>query len=476
MKDILEWVKELDINAKPWLILGKGPSLRKLDTIDASKYFVCTLNHVIREVPAKLAHVIDIDVVIECADEIDSNAEFLVLPYRPHEDNKVSGKSIDDYITEIAVLKKLQEEGRLVCYNLSTTEPVASSPVIRAKFFSAEAALDLLATLGARTARSLGVDGGSSYSNKFEDMNETTRLNNGHDTFDKQFRGIARTIREKNILYGPLHKQVPVRVFVGSDDAQLAGVKVLEYSIKKHASLSVEVVAIDDKPIPEPINPEHRSRSGFSFSRFHIPELCEYKGRAIYVDADMLVFTDIADLWNTPFEGAHVLYSELQNDDGQRIPQTSVMLLDCGKLDWQVNNIIKGFDEEQWDYHDIMYHMCMVPPSKKRAGLPFEWNSLEHYEEGKTRLIHYTDMPTQPWVSNKNKHGNLWYATAREAINEGFMSVDWICEEIEKGHVSPELLSWLGFKSKPAHQKKSENWVAPFRRFAKMKNSATATN
>ena len=45
------------------------------------------------------------------------------------------------------------------------------------------------------------------------------------------------------------------------------------------------------------------SRTGFSFSRFRIPQLCNWTGRGIYLDADMLVFTDIARLWQTDMQG-----------------------------------------------------------------------------------------------------------------------------------------------------------------------------
>src|SRR5260221_11857499 len=35
----------------------------------------------------------------------------------------------------------------------------------------------------------------------------------------------------------------------------------------------------------------------FSFSRFLVPYLCEYKGRAIFMDGDMLCRSDIVELW-----------------------------------------------------------------------------------------------------------------------------------------------------------------------------------
>jgi len=35
----------------------------------------------------------------------------------------------------------------------------------------------------------------------------------------------------------------------------------------------------------------------FSFSRFLVPYLCGYEGKAIFMDGDMLCRSDIAELW-----------------------------------------------------------------------------------------------------------------------------------------------------------------------------------
>lgn len=463
-----EWASRHDVNDRPWLLLGKGPSFSKLPQVDVKKFRVCTLNHVIRQVPADIAHVIDLDVVQDCAEQIYRNARVLAMPYFPHVNCRPSERSIDDFSAEISVLRRLADEGRLVWYNAATSKKRnGDSPVIQVKFFSAEAALNLLAAIGVRAVRSLGVDGGSSYSSAFSDLDERTRLANGHTSFDRQFAGIARTIRTTGIFYAPLHVQAPVRVFVGSDAAQMAGVKVLEYSIKKFASMSVDVQVIDDREVPVPKDPANRSRTGFSFSRFHIPKLCGYQGRAIYVDADMQVFTDIRSLWTWDMSDADVLYAE-SGKEGARIPQFSVMLLNCAHLEWDVNMIVAGLDGGTYDYRQLMQQLCIMPAERRKPKLPFEWNSLEHYEAGKTCLIHYTDMPTQPWVSNRNKNGQIWYDCCREAVDEGFISKDFLYGEVEKGNVSPELPGWLGLPPPAGLDRMKRDWVPPFRRFASM--------
>lgn len=464
--DITLWAKEFDIHSKPWLILGKGPSFSKIVNVNTTEHYTCSLNHVVRELPVTVAHIIDIDVVRDCEDILEKNCSYLVMPFRPHAQCRATGKTLVEYVSEIPVLRRMAQAKRLVWYNLSSSKAYGTSPVIDVKFFSAEAALNILATLGVRIVRSLGVDGGSSYSSSFKDLNDKTLLANGHQSFDKQFAGIARTIRKTGIFYAPLHIPAPIRVFVGTDHAQIAGVKLLEYSIKKYASMSVEVKPIDNIGIPEPRDPSNRSRTGFSFSRFHIPKLCGYKGKAIYMDADMQVFDDLSRLWNTPFEGADVLYSEQPSDKG-RVPQYSVLLLNCGTLKWDVKEIVAGLDEGSYDYKDLMQRFCLVPEDKRRASLPYEWNSLEHFEEDRTRLIHFTDMPTQPWISNKNKHGKVWYDCLREAVVEGFITKEFLYSEVEQGHVSPELPRWIGIKDPKGFEKLKKAWIPPFRRFVK---------
>jgi len=463
--NISEWSGTFNPGKKPWLILGKGPTFQKIRELDISSYDVCSLNHVVRELPVTLAHIIDLDVVTDCADALDRNARFLAMPYRPHVKNKPSEKTLHEFVKEHPLLEKLEKQGRLIWYNLSSSPPHADLPVIKAKFFSAEAALNLLVACGVKVVRSLGIDGGQTYSETFGDLKSKTLLANGHNDFNKQFKGICETIRNTGVFYAPLYFEAPIRVFVGTDTIQKMGVRMLEYSIKKHTPISVEVVPIDDSDVPIPEDPENRSRTGFSFCRFHIPKLCGFKGRAIYMDADMQVFTDLGNLWTWPMGDADVLYCQQPAERG-RTPQYSVMLMNCSNLGWDIQKIIRGLDQRQYSYEELMGNCCILAEDRKRMGLPYEWNSLEYYEEGKTSLLHYTDMPTQPWVSNRNPSGQLWYDLLKEAVLEGFVTIDDLYLEIEKGHVSPELPRWAGLPDPGNIEELMKRWIPPYKRFA----------
>ena len=450
MQSFFEWYESGKIDpAKTWLILGKGPSYSKRHAFDLSEFNLLSLNHVVREQPVAAAHIIDYDVVNACADTLERHAGVVVMPWVPHVECERGERNLGELLAENETLQRMDRQGRLVWYNLHVHgyDPQArdflhlDSPPVTIRYFSAEAAVNLLVQAGARSIRTLGVDGGTTYSRMFDDLKGTTLLSNSHHSFDKQFREISRTIMKTGIDYAPLDVEgnTPVRVYVGSLEAQMLPVKVLEYSIRKHTDLPTEVFPMhcSDITFPMPREPENRPRTPFSFQRFFIPALAGYKGRAIYMDSDMQVFQNIRHLWTQPFNGAELLAVKGDTYSDRR-PQFSVMLLDCDKLRWNTTEIVEQLDSGELTYEQLMFEMKVA--KEVRAGIPPEWNSLEHYEDGKTALLHYTDMHTQPWMSCDNKWGYLWMRDLFEAIDDGFITVDYVREQIRRGHVRPSLL------------------------------------
>lgn len=244
-------------------------------------------------------------------------------------------------------------------------------------------------------------------------------------------------------------QQEIVKVFVGADRSQAGAVPILAHSIKRHTDLPVEVIPMIDLPnVREPRDPRNSQRTGFSFSRFCIPKLASYRGRAIYLDADMLVFDDIASLWNIPFEGAKVIIQEeVKNQElnkagapQKRLKQCSVMLLDCEALDWDIDRIIDGLDNNSYNYEELLYQLCILKEEEIKYGVPYEWNSLEFYDEN-TKLIHYTDVHTQPWTSCENKNAYLFFDEVRLMLKNGSLSWADIEREIQLGYFRPSLIN-----------------------------------
>ena len=242
-----------------------------------------------------------------------------------------------------------------------------------------------------------------------------------------------------------------IDIFVGADRSQLMAVAVLEHSIRRHTGRPVRVSPLIDLELPEPRDLRQGSRTNFSFARFAIPELAGHQGRGLYLDADMLVFGDIGELWDIPLGEAlvavqeelpgHAVAHDKPGAPARRVKQSSVMLIDCERTRWRAAEIIAGLDG-RYSYEQLMHHLCIVPDDRIAFAVPFRWNSLEHFDET-TRLIHYTDMDTQPWVSPHNRNGPLWMAEVALMLRTGALGWADVQREIELGYFRPSLLDEL---------------------------------
>ena len=459
MRSFFDWHSASCSANESWLILGKGPSFSKLDELDTSSYRTFALNDVVIERPVSVAHAIDIDVIDRCGHALLRNAGVLVMPWIPHIRTElgvfskraffgVGTDTLDDYCSMVPILSRLRDEDRLLWYNLYTAAPQRlrpGSPVVHATEFSASAALNLLTLAGVRKVRSLGVDGGSGYSDAFKHQERTTMLQTGQASYDSQFRGLAETIMRTGVDFSPLDVDSPIKVFVGTQPEQMLAFKVLEYSIRRHCSMAVDIVplfqAVHDAQIEIPTvrNPLLRPKTPFSFQRFAIPQLKGHAGRAIYLDSDMQVFSDLKALWTWGFGENDLLTVQEPRNTGRR-PQFSVMVLDCARLAWDVREIVRQLEQGRWTYEQLMFEMA--PASSVGAVLPSTWNDLERHTAG-TALTHYTDMDAQPWLTTHNLLGELWCAELFSAIRENFIDIAFVEDHVQRGWVRPSLLYQL---------------------------------
>jgi hypothetical protein len=443
------WLASNRFPDKPWLMLGKGPTFAHLGDVELDAYNVISLNHVVNEVAVDIAHIMDLDVVEACAERLADHCRFLLMPRVPHVQTRNSLRLLDDFVEVIPVLTALDEQGRLVWYNTEVDRVFPGSPVVDVRYFSSEAALNILGLLGAKTVRSLGIDGGQSYSSTFETTSGATRLVNNQPSFDLQFPEFEQIARRHAIDYRPLVE--PIRIFAGTEDNQMPAARVLEYTIRQNTKHPVRVEFIRNYDGPKPKHRRNQPRTTFSFCRFQIPARCGYQGRAIYLDADMQVFADIEELWTRPFDGHKVMVTRQDEppaawkDSRYFHPgrQMSVMVLDCSRLDWDIDQIVAGLDEGRYSYEDLMFDLCLVDPAEIDDTLPPEWNHLEHHEPGITKLTHYTVVPTQPWKNDENPLRDLWIPAYREAVAAGAIVPDEVTRLAKAGEIKPSLVDAL---------------------------------
>jgi lipopolysaccharide biosynthesis glycosyltransferase len=120
----------------------------------------------------------------------------------------------------------------------------------------------------------------------------------------------------------------------------------------------------------------------FTMFRYAVPELAGHKGFAIYLDADMLVLDDIAELW------AYRKVSTWASCDSYKgLLADYVSVIDCSAFK---HLRIKDLKEGKYTKFNIQEF------TKPEPIIPDHWNRLDKYEEP-TSLIHYTQMITQPW-------------------------------------------------------------------------------
>lgn len=407
MRSFFEWFEANERKDKPWLILGKGPTFARRSDFDLTRFRLMSLNHAVREQPVEVAHVIDIDVVEACAAGIERNARVLVMPWFPHVHNSVGVRNLAELARELPLLAQLDRLGRLLWYDLSTSAVRhGSGPVVEATYFSAEAALNLLAATGVRSVRSLGVDGGSAYSPAFEDLRDSTLLANGRSSFDLQFEAFARTINRTGMDFSPLDQPFPARVLTAYTPDEVLPVAVLHHSIRRRASLSVETTSIP---------------AGAAGT---------VKGPALVLSPRTQFLADLRKLWGTPVPDQEVFIPRGLGSAGPALGLTGSGF--DSFLPALASAIRLRTPGEQMERDGIL---------SVRSELPQQWAPGNPGEPGLTALVlYYPPDGTEPWHSRRHPLGHLWVRDLLDAVAHGRIQPALVAEQVDLGHVRPSLL------------------------------------
>lgn len=236
-----------------------------------------------------------------------------------------------------------------------------------------------------------------------------------------------------------------IRIFVGADRSAQLACTVLEHSIRRHTKHEVRVESIDNGLVPPASDPRNSPYTDFSFARFHIPAICGYSGKAIYMDSDMLVFHDIAEVWDTPFDGGKILLEMGSFEKHEIGKHAAIMLLDCAHLPWNAAECVAALGRD-YTYNELMSLRPLVDESDILQRIPNGWNSLDRYEAGATRNIHFTEIRTQPWVYAGHPFGHLWTEEVARMLEGNALSEGALRTEVEKGYLRPSILIELGLE------------------------------
>lgn len=91
-----------------------------------------------------------------------------------------------------------------------------------------------------------------------------------------------------------------IKVFLGFDPREAGAIWTCASSIVQNSSEPVSITFLSEKHLGE-LKVKHEDgyppSNQFIFSRFLVPALCDFHGHALFLDGDMIVKGDIAELW-----------------------------------------------------------------------------------------------------------------------------------------------------------------------------------
>ena len=215
-------------------------------------------------------------------------------------------------------------------------------------------------------------------------------------------------------------------VFIGYDSHEVSAYHVLSQSILEHSSRPVRFTPLNLsnlKPIFDRA-PVGVQSTEFSFSRFLTPYLSGYAGWSLFIDCDMLMRADVADLFALADDRFAVMVC--QHDYTPRDEQkfldrvqtryakknwSSVMLLNnarCRALTPAYVQASPGLDLHQFRW---------LADEAEIGALPLEWNWLvgEYDYNPQARLAHFTRGGPYFAGYHDSDYADEWRAAAARA-------------------------------------------------------------
>ena len=197
----------------------------------------------------------------------------------------------------------------------------------------------------------------------------------------------------------------PLQIFIGYDEAEPVAFHACSESIIRNSSLPVAITPLYQKhlELKTPSGKENYPPSnGFIYTRFLVPELCSYNGLALFLDGDMIVTGDIADLFliNDRIKAVSVVkhpyylpkhsikYLGAVNEAYPRKNWSSVMMFDCSNYRNRI--LTRQFIESQTGSY---LHRLEWLKDEEIGTISPDWNHLvgEDDQPEPANLYHYTN-------------------------------------------------------------------------------------
>lgn len=210
-----------------------------------------------------------------------------------------------------------------------------------------------------------------------------------------------------------------IPIFIGYDSRQRVSYNVLQQSIIEHSTRAVSITPLVLDTLPC----KRQGLTPFTYSRFLVPWLCRYEGWAIFMDSDILLCGDIAELWTLRDE----CYTLMVSKNKLRFEWPSVMLFNCGRCEVLTPDFIKAGNPLALKWL----------PEAEIGNLPSEWNHLVGYDTPRddAKLVHYTQgIPVFPETKD-SEYAEEWQRIAKISMS----SISWAALMGNSVHAQPVL-------------------------------------
>lgn len=191
-----------------------------------------------------------------------------------------------------------------------------------------------------------------------------------------------------------------IPVFIGYDPREAIAYHVCANSIVRHSTQPVSLTPLALNNLSGYQEQHTDGSNHFIYSRFLVPHLTNYRGWAIFMDGDMILRTDINELWELRDNNKAVMvvkhdyktrmpvkYLGAKNEDYPRKNWSSVILWNCGHE--ENRRITPRFVQNSTG---AQLHRFTWLDDELVGELPVEWNWLpdEFGENENAKLLHYT--------------------------------------------------------------------------------------
>lgn len=191
-----------------------------------------------------------------------------------------------------------------------------------------------------------------------------------------------------------------IPIFIGYDPREAIAYHVCTNSIIRHSTQPVSLTPLALNNLSNYQEQHTDGSNHFIYSRFLVPHLTNYRGWAIFIDGDMILRSDINELWEMRDNDKAVMvvkhdyktrmpvkYLGAKNEDYPRKNWSSVILWNCGHE--ENRRVTPRFVQNSTG---AQLHRFTWLDDELVGELPIEWNWLpdEFGENKNAKLLHYT--------------------------------------------------------------------------------------